>query len=210
MGILDQLSSATGDKNSNKRLVEQCLKTPVLLHTVAEGLRSGVPAAQVDCARIFDGVCGARPEQLGGFINDLLDATRSKRKVVAKLGFSMLARVVPYAPAEVYAQRDYLLEVARRGDALGLTAAAALAGLCAKSPNYRGKLISHTLRLLQLPAVQDKQLVKWATTLGPAVAGSSEAIKRLDRALEPRRAALDEAANKKLDRLLAKLERGAR
>ena len=208
MGILDQLSSTTGDKNSNKLLVDRCLETPALLHTVAEGLRSGTPRARGDCVTIIAEVARKRPELLAGFVTDLLDASRAKQKTIAKKAFGALALVTRHSPADVYAERDYLLEAARQGGPLGQTAAGVVAALCARSPNYRGKLLIHALRLLQ--PVADKDLVKWATTLAPAVAGSADTIKRLDTALQPRRAALDEAANKKLDKLMAKLERGAR
>ena len=97
--------------------------------------------------------------------------------------------------------------MARAGGTTGQAAAGVLAALCGKSPNYRGKLLGHTLRLLN--QVEDKDLPKWATTLGPATAGSADAIKRLETTLQPRREALPEAANKKLDKLIVKLERAA-
>ena len=207
MGILDELSSATGDKNSNKRLADQCLKTPALLHTVAEGLRTGTPKASADCATVLATVANQQSVLLANFVTDFLDASRSKRKTIARKAFGVLALITRHSPAEVYAQRDYLLQVARGGGTLGQAAAGVLAELCGKSPNYRGKLLGHTLRLLQ--QVEDRDLPKWAATLGPATAGSADAIKRLQAALQPRRAQLPEAANKKLDKLFVKLERAA-
>ena len=207
MGILDELSSATGDKSSNKRLADRCLKTPALLHTVAEGLRTGTPRAAADCAAVLSTVAQQQSELLGHFVSDFLDASRSKKKTIAKQAFGALAQVTRHSPAEVYGQRDYLLQVARGGGTLGQAAAGVLAELCGKSPNYRGKLLGHTLRLLQ--QVDDKALPKWAVALAPATAGSTDAIKRLEAALQPRRDGLPEAANKKLDKLIAKLERAA-
>ena len=205
MGILDEVSSATGDKSSNGKLVDRCLETPGLLHTVAEGLRTGTPSVRTDCVAVLASVANLRPELLANFVSDLLDASRSKRKAIAKHALVALAQVTPHSPVELYAQRDYLLEVARGGGTSGLAAAGVLAQLCGKSPNYRGKLLGHTLRLLQ--QVADKELPKWATTLAPATAGSTDAVKRLKAVLQPRRGPLPEAANKKLDKLIAKLER---
>lgn len=208
MGILDELGSATGDKSSNKLLVDRCLETPALLHTVAEGLRTGTPKVRGDCITIIAEVARKRSELLASFVSDLLDASKAKQKTIAKKAFGALALVTRHSSADVYAERDYLLEAARKGGPLGQAAAGVLAALCARSPNYRGKLLIHTLRLLQ--AVPDKDLPRWANTLAPATAGSPDVIKRLQGALEPRRHRLDEAANKKLDKLIAKLERGAK
>jgi hypothetical protein len=208
MGLLDQLASATGDKASNQALVRQCLKTPALLHTVAEGLRTGTPAVKGDCVAILLEVARRSPDLMGEFVNDLLDASRGRSKAVARQALAALALATPARPAEVYAQRDYLLEVARGGGPGGLAAAGVLAALCGPSPNYRGKLLGPVLRLLN--GVADKDLPRWAAALGPATGGSPEAIRRLERALEPRRAALPDASASKLDRLLRKLQRGAR
>lgn len=207
MGILDELTSATGDKSSNAKLVDRCLETPVLLHTVAEGLRTGTPKVAADCATIVDEVAKKQPELLADFASDLFDMTHHKRKPIVKKGFACLARAAYHAPAEVYAQRDYLLEQARAGGPTGLAAAAVLASLCDKSPNYRGKLLGHTLRLLQ--PVKDQDLPKWAAAIAPATGGSADAIKKLRTSLEPRREGLEDAANSKLDKLLARLERAA-
>jgi hypothetical protein len=205
MGILDQISSATGDKQSNHELVKQCLKTPALLHSVAEGLRTGNPQARLDCVQILNDVGERRAEVMSGFVTDYLDATRSSSKRLARLAFKGLAQIVSANPADVYAEREYLLSVARGTNSLAVPAVSTVAALCADNPNYRGKLLGHLLRLL--PAVPDKDLLKWVKAIGPAVEGSSESIKKLSMALQPRRQTLDEATNKKLDRLMTKLER---
>jgi hypothetical protein len=207
VGILDELSSSTGDKNSNKELVKQCLKMPALLHSIAEGLRTGMPKARQDCAEILTAVAERRADLLGDFVADFLDASRSSNKAIAKLAFTGLAHVIHARPAEVYAERDYLLEVAKQSSAASIPAAGVLAALCGNNPNYRGKLLGGVLRLLS--SVPEKDLLKWVTALSPGVAGSIDSIKRFVQAVEPRRAGLDEAASKKLDKLLLKLERTA-
>jgi hypothetical protein len=205
MGILDEISSSTGDTQSNRELVKQCLKTPALLHSIAEGLRTGAPKAKLDCAEILTEVAGLRPDLLGEFVADFVDASKSENKPVAKLGFTGLARVTVAQPAEVYAARDYLLEAAKKNDGSSIPAATVLAALCGHNPNYRGKLIGSVIRLLG--SVSDKDLPKWAAALGPAVEGSADAVKRLSVALDPRRASLPPPVAQKLDKLLVKLER---
>jgi len=205
MGILDELSSVTGDKQSNKEMVRRCLLTPPLLHSIAEGLRTGSPKAKVDCAEILTEVGQRRVELLSDFVADFLDASRSKSARVAKLGFVGLALVVAANPAEIYAEREYLLQVAREGGALAQNAAGVLGTLSGNNPNYRGKLLGGLIRLL-VP-IPDKDLVKWVKVLSPAVEGSVDGIKRLTTALEPRLAGLPDAERKKMDKLLVKLER---
>lgn len=208
MGILSELSSATGAKESNLELVKRCLQTPAFIHSVAEGLRTGSPQAQQDCLEIMIEVAKRRPELLGNFAGDFLDATKHKSRKLAKAAYGGLSVVVESQPSDVFAAREQLLERARAGGPLGLAAAGVLATLCAHSVNYRGKLIAHTLKLLR--GVPQKDLPRWAAALAPAVMGSGDGIKRFMRELEPLRDGLDEAAVRKLDRVVAKLERSQR
>jgi hypothetical protein len=205
MGILDELSSVTGDKNSNKEMVKRCLTTPALLHSIAEGLRTGTPKSKVDCAQILIDVGKRRIEFLADFVADFLDATRNKSARIAKLGFGGLTLVVEANPAEVYAERDYLMSVAKENGKLAQNAAGVLAALCGNNPNYRGKLLGNLVRLLN--NVEDDELVKWVTAIGPAVEGSADSIKRLNMVVEGRKAGLPADHQKKLDKLLLKLER---
>jgi hypothetical protein len=213
MSILDELSSATGEKRSNDELVKRCLEMPALLHTVAEGLRTGTPKARVDCATVLTEVAKRRADLLASFVTDFVDASGDHlkpggSKKIAKLGFAGLALVVPAQPAEVFAQRDYLMDTAKAGNALSVDAAAVLAALCENNANYRGKLIGALVRLLA--GVPDADLPKWVAAIGPAVEGSADAFKRLQQALSARLAALPDAARQKLEKLLVKLERGAK
>ena len=161
-----------------------------------------MPKAKVDCAEILTEVAALRADLLSEFVTDFLDASKSDNKVIAKLGFKGLSHLTPARPADVYAEREYLLTAAK--GPLGLEATAVLAVLCGNNPNYRGKLLGSAVRLLA--SVPDKDLARWVTTLGPAVEGSPDGLKRLMLAIEPRRAALPEAVSKKLDKVLAKLE----
>lgn len=208
MGILDELASATGDKSSNEEVVDRCLATPALLHSIAEGLRTGTPQASADCAQILVDVAKKRSDLLADFVTDFVDATRTKSKKVAKLGYTGLALVVPSQPAEVFAHRDYLLQTARGGGTLGLAAASVISALCSHSANYRGKLIAHTVRLLH--NVPDKELPRWISAIAPAAHGSPDAVKRLERFVEPRLAALPDTSRKRIDKTLAQLQRSAR
>jgi hypothetical protein len=205
MGILDELSSATGDKSSNLEMVQQCLKTPALLHTIAEGLRTGTPKAKQDCAEVLAEVANRRADLLSEFVTDFLDASKSENKAIARLGFAGLEKVTRARPGDVYAEREYLLEAARKNDALSLGATAVLAALCGDNANYRGKLIGNVIRLLT--AASDKDLPKWVAAIAPAVEGSTDGIKRLSTALEPRLPVLPPASTAKINKLLVKLER---
>jgi hypothetical protein len=205
MGILDELTSVTGDKNSNKELVKACLKTPALLHSIAEGLRTGTPKAKVDCAQILNEVAKRRSELLADFVTDFLDASKSKSARIAKLAFTGLVQVVEANPAEVYAERDYLFTTAKDGGSLAIPAAAVIAALCGNNPNYRGKLLGNLLRLL--PKAEEKDLPKWVAALGPAVEGSADSFKKLTVYLRPRLEGLPEAARKKIDKQLVKIEK---
>ena len=213
MGILDQLASATGDKASNEQLVKSCLQTPALLHSVAEGLRTGTSKACVDCAEILVEVAKRRPELLANFVGDFIDASQSFRskggsRKVAKLGFSGLGLVAHAQPAEVFAARDYLAEVAALDNPLGLAAASVLGTLCHHNPNYRGKLLGQILRRLQ--SVPAKDLSKWLKAFGPAFEGSQDGLKRLQQTLKPTLDQLPDEAKKRLDRQLTKLLRSVK
>ncbi|MBW2733743.1 MAG: hypothetical protein JRH20_15250 [Deltaproteobacteria bacterium] len=208
MGILDELSSATGEKDSNTELMKRCLHTPAFMHSVAEGLRTGTAAAQQDCLEIMIEVAKRRPELVANFASDFLDATKHKSRKLAKTAYGGLALVVEAQPSDVFAAREELLEKARAGGPLGLAAAGVIASLCAHSVNYRGKLIGPTLKLLR--AVPLKDVARWAAALAPAVMGSTDGIKRFAREIDPRRADLEEATIRKLDRVVAKLERSLR
>ncbi len=205
MGVLDELSSATGDKGSNKELIKQCLVNPAFLHTIAEGLRTGSQNVKVDCAEILITVCKTRPELLANFVTDFLDASRAKVKKIAKLGFSGLFYVTRANPNEVYAEREYLLHMAQEGGSLRLPAVEVIAALCGNNPNYRGKLLGNLMRIFN--TVTDKDLPQWVKAVAPAVEGSADAFKRLERTLAGRLDTLPEQVQKRLDKLIVKLER---
>jgi hypothetical protein len=150
-------------------------------------------------------VAKRRSELLADFVADFLDASRSKSARIAKLAFAGLALVVDANPAEVYAERDYLFNMAREGGPLAVPAAAVIAALCGDNPNYRGKLLGNLLRLL--PKVEEKDLPKWVTAIGPAVEGSADSFKKLTAYLKPRLEGLPEAARKKIEKQLVKIEK---
>jgi|GEM_PF-3510186 hypothetical protein len=205
MGILDEVASATGNKNANEELVKRCLQTPALLHTIAEGLRTGAPPARIDCAQIMVDVAKRWPDQLANFSNDFLEASRNEKKKVATLGFTGLAIITPVNPSAVFAERKYLLDVAAQGGALGIAALKVIATLCKHNANYRGKLLSNLLRMVQ--QVPAKELPKWIAAAGPAVEGSADGVKRLDQSTSEKRKELPDAAQKRIDKVFTKLEK---
>lgn len=205
MTILNELSSATGDKNSNKELVKRSLVNPAFLHTISEGLRTGTAAVQDDCMMIMAEVAKRRPEFIASFVGDFLDITKAKRKTLAKKGMQGLSLLVNVSASEIFAEREYLLEKARQGGPLGLAAADVIAKLCRESTNYRGKLAVQTLRLLRdAPA---KDLHRWAGVLAEAISGSSDGIDRFKREISERLAELEPAILKKVEKVIHSLER---
>jgi hypothetical protein len=215
MGILDELTSATGQKKSNIDLVKRCIQTPALLHSVAEGLRTGNPKARLDCAQILVEVTKRRPELLSNFVTDFLDASRDEQRRqdgkktgsrrIAKLGFAGLVLLARVQPGEIFAERDNLLAVAKSGGPLAIEAVSVLAALCGHNPNYRGKLLGNLVRLLN--TIDDAALPKWLAALAPAVEGSADGYKRLEQSLAARRERLPDPVRQRIDRLLVKLER---
>jgi hypothetical protein len=208
MSVLNELSSSTGDKNSNNELVKRCLMTPAFVHSISEGLRTGTPKAQEDCMFIMLEVGKRRAELLANFAGDFFDisrGTKTKSKKLQRQALEGLSQLATVAGSELFGEREYLLETARAGGPLGLAAAGVLAALCAASANYRGKLLVHSLRLFK--TVPAKDLPRWVAALAPCVEGSTDGVKRFMRELEPRRTELDDAANKRIDKVIVKIER---
>ena len=205
MSIFEQISSATGEKSSNQEIVRQCLENPPLLHTIAEGLRTGTPPAQKDCAQILLSIGKVRPDLLVSFVGDFVETAKAQPKPLARLGFDGLTTMVRYAPQAVFAERNYLMEVAKQDSPLALRAATVLAELCAHSTNYRGKLVAGLVRLVV--TASDKDLARWLKALSPAFAGSPDAVKRLTREFEPRRETLSATTRAKADKIFQRLEK---
>lgn len=210
MGIIDELVAADGNQSALQQLADRCLETPPILHSVAEGLRTGTPAARTACMDALTRVGARRPDLLGDFINDLLDATRQPGKKIARLALDTLAAAVAGNPSAVFGEREYLLGLARDGGPMGLAAFKVLSALSGSGANYRGKLIAPLVRQLVSDAVPDKELARWLAAAAPAVEGSTDALKRLQRELEPRLERLGESERKRIDRVLAKLDRSVK
>lgn len=113
-------------------------------------------------------------------------------------------------PTAVFAERDYLLGLARGGGPMGLAALKVLAALSASGTNYRGKLVAPMVRVLGSEAFADKDLPRWLATVAPAVEGSPEGLRRLELDLQPRLERLNAAERKRVDRLLLKLSRSTK
>ena len=203
--ILHELSSATGDKGSNKALAKRCLEMPALMHSVAEGMRTGTPEARKDCAEILIDVAKRRIDLLSGFVTEFLELSKYPQKRIARLGFKGLALLLHADPSRVYGERQFLIDTANKGGTIGLAAAQVLGELAGSNPNYRGKLIAPIIRLLR--DVPTGDLLKWVKAIGPAARGSTDAIDRLRRELEPRQCDLDDFDKEQLEKLLARLSR---
>lgn len=207
MALLDQLTSVTGLKSSNDDVVEQCLATPALLHSVAEGLRMSSPKVRLDCAAVFAGVVKRMPGHVAPFANDLIEASTDKSPKLATLTLSVLAQIVPYQPADVFAARDRLIALCKSGgDTVTVAVLSVLAQLCAHNTNYRGKLIIPMTRILSGISALDK-MATYIKALQPAVVGSLDTLKRFESAIAQQRANMRAADNEKLTKLITKFER---
>jgi hypothetical protein len=210
MGIIDELIAASGDKAAVEQLVDRCLDTPPVLHGIAEGLRTGTPKARETCIDVLARVGEKRPDLLGDFVNDLLDASRQRSKKIARLSLLVLVSAVSANPSAVFAEREHLLALARTGGPVGLAALKALATLCGSGANYRGKLVAPITRVLLTDSFADKDLARWLGAATAAFEGSPDGIKRLERDLQPRLARLSEADATRCGKVMTKLQRSAK
>jgi hypothetical protein len=204
-GVLEELFTSPGAQLPLAETVDQCLARPSLLHSIAEGLRTGTPHVRLACAHVLLEAARQRPDLVADFTPDFVSASRMRAAKISKLGFDGLALLVDAQPSAVYAERDYLLERAAAGGSGGLAALKVVVALAAHGPNYRGKLLPPLLRLLH--AADDRSLPRLLSLCVPAVAGAEESVKRLLREIEPRLATTDEATRAKLERQIAKLQR---
>ncbi|MFH1727393.1 MAG: hypothetical protein ABIA04_03100 [Pseudomonadota bacterium] len=202
MSILSQLSSVTKDKNSNKEIVEKCLEIRGLLHTLAEGFRTGSKEEQIDCMQILTEVAKKKPGYLIDLTTDLIKASKIKNKKINKLAFQSLVYLVPHNPADIYAQREYFLEIARKQDSNSLTAFSLLASLCANNTYYRGQLAGTLIFMLKKTAIVD--MIKWVKALKPAVEGSQDGIKKLKDELSLILPQLPEEISVKIEKVFVK------
>jgi hypothetical protein len=80
MKILDQLSSAQGDKteNSNRKVAKQCIKTPKLLNDIASGFNGKNKKMESDCIEVFTIISESNPELIIPFTDNFLPLLASK------------------------------------------------------------------------------------------------------------------------------------
>jgi len=185
MNILDQLSSATGQHESNLELIEECLSNPAMLHTIAEGLRAGSSAERNDCAKILYGVALRSPSSVSTFIPDIVEMVSDPLVAIAKSGLRILACVVRDAPQAVFSQRQLLFDICMSETTLSVYAVRVINELNKHSANYRGHLRGITGRILR--QCSDKYLGKFTDALSDAI-GFSADLKSYIRASEKDRA----------------------
>jgi len=78
MGILDQLSSAVGDRTeaSNKAVASEALDCPEILEEVALGLNSDDRKLVADCAEVFTEVAKVEPALVAPYADRLVPLIR--------------------------------------------------------------------------------------------------------------------------------------
>lgn len=109
MSILNQLSSQTGDntEESNRKVVDQCLKNPDLLKEIAEGLKSDNQALVGDCAEAFTKVAEEKPELIVRFADNLiplLDHKYTRARWEAMHALALIADRIPKAISPIISQ----------------------------------------------------------------------------------------------------------
>jgi len=172
MNILEQLSSATGQHESNLELIEECLSNPAMLHTIAEGLRAGSSAERNDCAKIVLGVAQRSPSHVSGFISDIVEMVSDPLIAIAKSGLRIMTCIVRDAPQDVFAQRQLLFDICMAETTLSVHAVRVINELNKHSANYRGHLRGITGRILR--QCSDRYLGKFTDALSDAIGFSAD------------------------------------
>lgn len=103
MGILDRLSSQTGDRTetANKRAAVRVLKQPELLDEIAEGLASPDPKLAGDCAEVMTMVAAEKPEQVAMFADALVAQMGHRDTRVRWEVMHSLAAIASHHPSKV-------------------------------------------------------------------------------------------------------------
>ncbi len=201
MSILS-LSSNTGDKTSNAKVIQQCLDRPVLIHSIAEGLRTGSKNEQLDCALILVELARKHSDHLVGFVGDFLKLIRASQPRMVRLGLDGLLAITSKVPAAIYAEKTFLLSLTEKYGAIALDCASVLAALCQQNAMYRGQLSFEILKILA--KVPGEELEKWLKKVIPAFAGSPELIKKLHQTLMDRSQNLSNETKQTINTILAK------
>ncbi len=104
MRITDQLSSQCGDKTeaSNKRVAEQCLKNPSLLHEIVSALDDKDVKLVGDCAEVMTKVAETHPELVAPHADKLIPLFKSKNTRVRWESMHAIAFITHLVPEIVY------------------------------------------------------------------------------------------------------------
>jgi hypothetical protein len=202
MSILLSLSCSTKDKSSNAKVIRECLDRPVLIHSIAEGLRTGNKNEQLDCALILVELSKKHPDLLTGFVGDFLKLLRAKEMRMVRLGLSGLIGITSKVPTAIYAERGFLLSLTEKYGATALDAATVLAQLCLQNAMYRGQLSFEILKLLA--KVPEDNVVKWLKKVFMAFSGSTDLIKKLHQVFVDRAQLLSDETKLQINAIFTK------
>ena len=103
MGILDRLSSQSGDRTetANKRAAVRVLKQPELLDEIAGGLASSDPKLAGDCAEVMTLVAAEKPELVAMYADALVAQLSHKDTRVRWEVTHSLADIAAHHPSKV-------------------------------------------------------------------------------------------------------------
>lgn len=103
MNIIVQLSSQTGDstEESNKKVVELCLKDPTLLKDITGGLKNKDVGLVGDCAEVFTKVAETNPELIVLYAKELTSLLENKNTRVRWEATHALALIADLIPGQI-------------------------------------------------------------------------------------------------------------
>ncbi len=115
MEILNQLSSKQGDKTekSNKRVAEQCIQDPTLLHDITSGFSDKDKKLQSDCIEVFTMISESHPDLVLPYANNivpLLKSRETKTRWEAVHTFAFIADKIPEIIRSILPDLEDLIE----------------------------------------------------------------------------------------------------
>lgn len=103
MSILNELSSQAGDRSEycNRRAALRCIEEPALIQVIADGLKTGDPKMQGDCAEVLTQVADNCPDLVAPHAKLLISMLGSPRTRVRWESMHALALVAPCVPRSI-------------------------------------------------------------------------------------------------------------
>lgn len=101
MGILNNLTTISGDKMGNYRAADLCLADPALLAEIESGSRAKDGKTVADCAEVFTEVAKQKPELVVPYAASVIALTRHKNNRARWEGMHALALIAGLIPDQI-------------------------------------------------------------------------------------------------------------